>query len=127
MLPLILPCLRTLVDPLIGQPYSRWTCAQLTRYLLLEGFGIDLDVTPDRLIKDVQEVWWHEDPDNPCDVARPWDLMVIAVDTITSNSVGLVVDDVYFAHTGPKTGVCYERLTRWRTRFLQIGRLRRLL
>lgn len=124
-----MPNIKALVEPILGTPYADADCWNLVRSLIKEGFGLDLAREPEKAAEAVVEIWYRGDEGEPLTLVQPWDLVIIAnhADLPVSDHVGLVVDDQLFVHARDvSTGVALERLRKWRPRFLQLARLRRL-
>jgi hypothetical protein len=125
-----MPNIRALVDEVLGAPYSQWDCWELTRHLLMQGFGLDIAQEPSHAASLMQEVWYRGDPRDPLSLTQPWDLYITCErdDRPWSTHVGLVVDERTFVHARTaSTGVALDRLHRWKPKLLQLGRLRQLV
>lgn len=125
-----LPNLDAIVQPLLGTPYADANCWNLVRLLIREGFGLDLAAQTEEAAREVVELWYRGDAADPLTLLQPWDLLIIAnQDALpVSDHVGLVVDEERFVHArNVSTGVAMERIRRYRSRLLQVARLRRLL
>lgn len=125
-----LPNLAALVEPILGTPYAEANCWNLVRLLIREGFDLDLAAQTEDAAREVVELWYRGDEADPLTLLQPWDLLIIANhDALpVSDHVGLVVDDERFVHArNSVTGVAMERIRKWRSRLLQVARLRRLL
>lgn len=133
----VLPDIRSVIDPLIGLPYAQFqmrhvaegqdACWGLVHYLLREGLGLDLEEDPASASAQLAEIWGPGDPRDPLSLVQPWDGYILAVKHAWSDHVGLVVDATSFVHVRVPTGVCIERLRRWRPRLFQVARLRSLM
>lgn len=121
-----MPDLRAIIDPLIGAPYEQWDCWRLIRHLYREGWGIALEDDPGVAHREVQEIWFAGDTEEPLALVQPWDVVIMRTRGLASSHVGIVLDTQYFIHTRQRIGVCLEPLRRWQSRLLQIARLRRL-
>jgi hypothetical protein len=128
--PLRIPNIRELIDEVLGAPYSQWDCWELTRHLLMQGFGLDIAQEPSHAANLMTEVWYRGDSRDPLSLTQPWDLYITyeREDRPWSTHVGLVVDDYTFVHARTAaTGVALDRLRRWQPKLLQLGRLRQLI
>jgi len=125
-----IPDLDTLVQPLLGTPYQPRYCFDLARDLIFQGFGLRLDESPNQVHEHFMEIWYREDSVDPLRLIRPWDALVM-FDRATlpvSTHVGLALDAERFVHArDTSTGVAIEKTQRYRSKLLQIARLRRLL
>jgi cell wall-associated NlpC family hydrolase len=125
-----IPDIHVLVDPLLGAPYATMDCWNLVRYLYREGFGLDLVRDAERAAVAFQELWYRGDARDPLTGIAPWDLLVIANTTAVpiSDHVGIALDAQQFVHArAAETGVALARLRTWKSRLLQVARLRELL
>lgn len=131
-----LPNLAALVQPILGAPYTQFTlpgtpapnaCYGLVAYLMREGLGVDMPTDPASLMSHVVEVWFRGDATDPLALVQPWDGYVLATKLAWSDHVGLVTSETHFVHVRQRTGVCLEPLQRWRSRLLQVVRLRRFV
>ncbi len=123
------PNIRTIVEEVLGSPYSQWDCWALVRHLLMQGFGLDIAKQPNQAALLMQEVWFRGDLRDPLTLTQPWDLYITCEreDRPWSTHVGLIVDDRTFVHARiADTGVAIERMRRWRPKLLQVARLRHL-
>jgi hypothetical protein len=130
-----IPNLARLVEPILGAPYARFTvagspepnaCYGLVAYLLREGFAVEMPVDPTQIARELVEVWFRGDARDPMQLVQPWDGYVLATKAPWSDHVGLVTSETHFVHVRQRTGVCLEPLQRWRSRLLQVVRLRML-
>jgi cell wall-associated NlpC family hydrolase len=125
-----IPDIYTLVEPLLGAPYADMDCWNLARHLYREGFGLDLVRDTERAAVAFQELWYRDDARDPLMCIAPWDLIVIANNAAlpVSDHVGVAIDTHQFVHArASDTGVALARLRTWKTRLLQVARLRELL
>jgi cell wall-associated NlpC family hydrolase len=125
-----IPDIHAFVDPLLGKSYEIYDCWNLVRYLLKQGFDLDLVRDAETAAQRVQEVWYRGDAVEPLTIVQPWDLVIIAnhEDWPVSDHVGLAVDQQFFVHARRSdTGVALARWRSWRPRLLQLARLRELL
>lgn len=120
------PDLTAIITPILGEPYAQWDCFRLVRHLIYEGFGMDLDEDPQQAVKAIVEVWYRGDARDPLTLLQPWDCWILATKGLYSDHVGIVVDTQHFVHTRRRTGVCVEPLLRWKSKLLQLARLRML-
>jgi cell wall-associated NlpC family hydrolase len=77
-----------------------------------------------------QEVWFRGDRADPLTMVQPWDLVILANDEAlpVSDHVGIALDQQRFVHARPaETGVALGRLRTWKSRLLQLARLRELV
>ena len=129
-----LPDIRSLVEPLIGLPYEHFVsgdrsnspdaCWQLVRYLLKKGFGFDLATDATSAAERFAEVWYRGSMEDPWEVLRPWDGLVLATRGLLSDHVGLIVEPTLMVHVRRRVGVCVEPIMRWKPKLVQIVRLR---
>jgi cell wall-associated NlpC family hydrolase len=125
-----IPDINSLVDPLLGAAYADMDCWDVARHLYREGFGLDLARDTERAAVAFQELWYRSDERDPLTCIAPWDLIVIANNAAlpVGDHVGVAVDAHQFVHARvSKTGVAVDRLRTWKTRLLQVARLRELL
>jgi cell wall-associated NlpC family hydrolase len=124
-----IPDIRQIIDPLLGTPYTELDCWDLVRRVYQRGFGFDLLRDTNAAALRFQEVWYRGQGD-PLAVIQPWDLVIIANDDAlpVSDHVGVIVDTQTFVHARPsETGAAIGRLRTWKSRLLQVARLRELL
>jgi cell wall-associated NlpC family hydrolase len=124
-----IPDIRPFVDAVLGKSYQEYDCWNLVRTLYQQGFGFDLVRDTSAAALRFQEVWYRGQGD-PLTVVEPWDLVIIANDDAlpVSDHVGVIVDMQTFIHARPsETGVALGRLRTWKSRLLQLARLRELL
>jgi cell wall-associated NlpC family hydrolase len=124
-----IPDIRQVIDPLLGTPYAELDCWDLVRRVYQHGFGFDLVRDTNAAALRFQEVWYRGQGD-PLTVVEPWDLVIIANDDAlpVSDHVGVIVDTQTFVHARPsETGAAIGRLRTWKSRLLQLARLRELL
>jgi cell wall-associated NlpC family hydrolase len=125
-----MPDIHALVDPLLGKAYAEYDCWNLVRHLYREGFGLDLVRDAERAAVAFQELWYRGDDRDPLTCIEPWDLLIIANNPTMpiSDHVGIAVDTQQFVHARvAETGVAVARLRTWKSRLLQVARLRELL
>lgn len=131
-----LPNLEGLVTPILRTPYAHFAvpgapepnaCYGLLRYLFKQGFDLDFPTDPAEIARAIVELWYRGDPRDPLMLAQPWDGYVLATKAPWSDHVGLVVSATHFVNVRKRTGVCLEPLQQWRSRLLQMVRLRMLL
>jgi hypothetical protein len=131
-----LPNLHALVEPILGAPYAHFTlpgtpppnaCYGLIAYLMREGLGVDIPQDPAQLTSQVVELWFRGDERDPLALVQPWDGYVLATKMAWSDHVGLVTSETHFVHVRERLGVCLEPMQRWRSRLLQVVRLRRFM
>ena len=121
------PDILPIAERIVGSPYEQYNCWDLCRYLYHEGWGEELDEKPESAWRYVAEIWWQDDLDDPLELMKPWDLLIMRGRGMASHHTGVVCNAVHFVHTRKRVGTCLEPLRRWTPRLLQIARLRRLL
>lgn len=126
MLAQAFPALLPHVDAILGAPYEQFPCWTLARHLMQVGLGLDIVADPQRAATQLSEVWFEGDPRDPLTLVQPWDLFIMVRHGVVSEHVGLVVDSETLVHTRRTTGVVLEPLQRWKSKLLQLARLRML-
>lgn len=130
MQPRTIPDIQAITQLLLGAAYDAYDCWDLVRHMYCEGFGLDLVRDAERAAVAFQEMWYRGDDIDPLTLIQPWDLVIIANNTVlpVSDHVGVALDAQQFVHARPsETGVALARLRTWKSRLLQIARLRELL
>jgi hypothetical protein len=122
-----LPTIREHVDAILGEPYEKYDCWALARYLLKEGLDLDIIAHPEEAAQQLREIWFRGDPRDPQMLLQPWDAFIMATRGIVSNHLALVVDPMTIVHTGPHQGVHLSHVTTWLPKLVQLGRLRILM
>jgi hypothetical protein len=123
-MPAIAPPMVPLIEPFLGKPYGEHECWRLVCELLHAGGFVDVPDDPIQAIEAVSEVWFRDDPRDPLTLVQPWDWWLMPREGPLVGHIGLVVDAVKFIHVRLKGGVCLEPMQRWRTRLIQLARLR---
>lgn len=126
-----MPDIRTIIDPLLGQPYATMDCFDFIRHLYQQGFGLNLAREGASAAQSFQEVWHWHDAHDPCLLAQPWDLVLFVEDVtwpIADHHMGVMVDTRVFVHARrSETGVALGRLRTWKPKLFQLARLREML
>lgn len=124
---LSMPNLAQLVQPFLLRNYKPHECWRLVIDLLDAGGLLQANVEPAHVLSLVQEVWWWQgDTRDPLSLSQPWDWWLVRKGGPAVSHIALVVDSLSLVHVGT-AGVALEPLRRWRTRLVQIARLRTLL
>jgi len=123
-MPAAWPPLGSLIEPFLDKPYGKDDCWKLVCDLLHAGGFLAVPDDPMQAIEAVSEIWFCDDPRDPLTLVQPWDWWLMPRTGRLVGHIGLVVDEVKFIHVRLKGGVCLEPMQRWRTRLIQLARLR---
>lgn len=117
--------LRELAQPFFDRPYAEGECWHLLLDLMdAGGFG-RLSAAPIEAVKQVQELWFQDDPRDPLVLVAPWDWVLLRKPGKgpAVRHVGLMVDASDMIHVRAE-GVRIEPLRRWQGWLVQLARLR---
>lgn len=118
-----MPSLADLVQPYLVQPYGEHECWRLVIDLLHAGGLLPPEHGPQEALEQVREVWFQGDSRDPLTLSQPWDWWLLRRASPAVTHVGVVVDGLSLVHVST-AGVALESLRRWRSRLVQIARLR---
>lgn len=121
------PNLAALADAYLGRPYAEGECWRLVCEVCHAGGFLDAGTDPMRLVQQVTQIWWQDDPRDVLTLVQPWDIALLRNSGTAVEHCGLVVDPHTLLHVQAKAGVCLVPLRRKRQRLLQVARLRCLL
>jgi hypothetical protein len=120
------PNIRELAQPFFDRHYADGDCWRLVVDLMEAGGFGRLDGDPVKAVRQVQEVWFQDDPRDPLTLVQPWDWYLLRQphEGPAVRHIGVVLDAREFIHVRRGQGVRIEPLRRWVQWLLQIARLR---
>lgn len=119
-----LPDLRLLAQDFFERDYAPGDCWRLVFDLLQAAGVVDVGAEVVDAVRQVQEIWFQDDPREPLSLVQPWDWLIIRERGPAAGHIGLVVDLMDLVHVHRHAGVRIEPMKRYRERIVQIARLR---